>query len=103
MLAAENDARGRAGMTGPGGQTVRLSGSGTDPDAGERLAYAWRQTAGTTVVLSSSSAASPTFTAPAGLGADEALSFTLRVTDAGGLSAEDSVTVTVSAICSGAP
>ena len=78
-----------------GGATVTLTGTGTDPDAGDTLSYAWTQTAGTTVTLSAPAAASTTFTAPAGLTADETLRFTLRVSDAAGLSAEDTVDVTV--------
>lgn len=78
-----------------GGALVTLSGSGTDPDSGDVLSYAWSQTAGDTVILSDPSASSPTFTAPADLTADTTLVFRLRVTDGGGLYAEDSVRVTV--------
>ena len=78
-----------------GGATVTLSGTGEDPDAGETLVYAWTQTAGTTVTLATPSAATTTFRAPADLAADEGLTFRLTVTDGGGLTAEDEVTVTV--------
>ena len=78
-----------------GRATVSLSGTGTDPDAGDTLTYGWTQTGGTTVTLSATDAASTSFTAPADLSADETLRFTLRVTDAGGLDAEDEVAVTV--------
>ena len=47
------------------------------------------------MTLASPAAAGTTFTAPTGLTDDAVLTFTLRVTDAGGLSSEDSVTVTV--------
>ena len=78
------------------GAAVTLSGSGADPDSGDTLSYAWTQSGTPAVTLSDSAAASPTFTAPAGLSADTALTFTLRVTDARGLYAEDSVTVAIS-------
>ena len=74
-----------------GGATVALSGTGTDPDADDTLTCGWTQTGGTTVTLSAASS----FTAPANLSQDETLRFTLRVTDAAGLYAEDEVAVTV--------
>ena len=77
------------------GDTVTLNGSGTDPDSGDTLSYVWTQNGTPAVTLSDSAAASPTFTAPTGLSADTALTFTLRVTDSGSLYAEDSVTVTI--------
>ena len=77
------------------GDTVSLDGSGTDPDRGEVLSYAWTQTSGAAVTLSDTSVASPTFQAPTGLEGDAALTFTLRVTDDEGLFEEDSVTVTI--------
>jgi hypothetical protein len=74
------------------GDPVQLDGSGShDPD-GIITAYAWRQTGGTAVTLSSASAVSPTFTAPATSGV---LTFTLTVTDDLGLSDADTTTVTV--------
>ena len=77
------------------GSTVTLSGSGSDPDAGQSLSYAWTQTAGDTVSLSDDGAATTTFTAPTGLSADTVLTFTLRVTDDDGLYHEDEVSITV--------
>ena len=77
--------------------TVSLSGMGTDPDADDTLSYGWTQTAGTTVTLSETDAAATNFTAPLDLSADETLRFRLRVTDAGGLHAEDEVATTVGA------
>ena len=55
------------------GSTVTLSGTGTDPDAGDTLTYTWSQTGGTNVTLSTVSAATTTFTAPVGLTASETL------------------------------
>ena len=78
-----------------GGATVALSGTGTDPDADDTLTCGWTQTGGTTVTLSAASSAATSFTAPANLSQDETLRFTLRVTDAAGLYAEDEVAVTV--------
>ena len=75
------------------GATVTLSGLGEDPDADDTLQYTWTQTGGPTVTLSP--AATTTFTAPTGLTEDAVLTFTLRVTDAAGLSGEDGTTVTV--------
>ncbi len=72
--------------------TVRLSGSGSDPD-GDNLNYSWTQTAGPTATLSSTTVASPTFTAPE-VTTSSALTFRLTVSD-GSLSATDDVTVTV--------
>ncbi len=74
--------------------TVTLDGSGSvDPD-GDGLIYGWAQTGGTPVVtLSDRVVVSPTFTAP---GTPTALTFTLVVTDALGLSgAPDIVVITV--------
>ena len=85
-----------------GGATVSLSGTGTDPDAGDTLSYGWTQTAGTTVTLSATDAAATSFAAPSDLSADETLRFTLRVTDAGGLYAEDEVAVTIEAAAAAA-
>ena len=78
------------------GATVRLDGSrSTDPE-NQTLTWAWTQSAGSpTVNLSGGSGATPTFTAPSGLASDAALTFTLTVTDPGGLTATDTVTVTV--------
>ena len=79
--------------------TLDASGS-SDPNVGQTLTYAWTQTGGPAVTLSSAVAAQPTFTAPtlvAGV-ADVPLTFSLIVTDNLGLfSTADAVTVTVQA------
>ncbi|MCW5840998.1 MAG: PKD domain-containing protein [Caldilinea sp.] len=77
------------------GSTVTLNGTGSnDPDGHTPLSYAWQQTGGPAVTLSSSTAAQPTFTAPA---TPATLTFSLLVTDSRALAAAapDSVTITV--------
>ena len=57
---------------------VTLDGSGShDPD-GNSITYSWTQTAGPSVVLSSTTAVKPQFTAP---GVSASLSFSLTVND----------------------
>ena len=85
------------------GATVTLAGSGTDPDAGDTLAYAWTQPEGGSVTLSGAGAATATFDAPGGLSEDATLVFALTVTDAGGLSHQDQVSVTVEGPAPAAP
>lgn len=81
-----------AGQSVHKGASVTLSGSGADPD-GDTLAFAWTQTAGPAVTLSSAAAAAPTFTAPSASGD---LTFSLVVSDGkGGTSPASSVTITV--------
>ncbi len=73
------------------GASVTLDGTGsTDPD-GEVLTYAWSRVSGAAVTLFAT-AARTTFRAPERPGA---LEFQLTVTDPGGLSDSDRVTVTV--------
>jgi hypothetical protein len=74
------------------GTTVTLDGTGSSDPEGGALTYAWTQLSGTGVELSSASAASPTFTAPAEAGT---LVFQLTVTDSGQASDTDTVTITV--------
>jgi hypothetical protein len=75
---------------------VTLDGSSSlDIDDGVG-AYFWAQTEGPTVTLSNPTSSQPTFTAPStGINGDS-LSFTLTVTDAGGLQNSDSCIVNVS-------
>ena len=76
----------------PGGE-VALDGSGSlDPDSGDTLSYVWRQTVGPSVVLSSTTVANPTFTAPS---SPTTLRFRLTVTDSYGAIDIDAVVITV--------
>ncbi|MBL6771487.1 MAG: BspA family leucine-rich repeat surface protein [Rhizobiales bacterium] len=79
--------------------TVTLDGSGSSDADGNSITYAWSQTSGTSVTLSSSTASQPTFTAPT-IDSDNTsyeLVFSLTVTDSTGrVSSADTVTITVS-------
>ena len=75
-----------------GGDSITLSGSGSDADGGD-LTYAWLQTAGSSVTLSNANSATASFTAPASSGT---LTFQLTVTDDAGRQASDTIDVNVS-------
>jgi hypothetical protein len=78
------------------GAGVVLNGSGSyDPD-GTIASYLWSQTGGVGVTLSDTSAAQPTFTAPATGSANEVLTFELTVTDDTGQISTDICIITVS-------
>lgn len=62
--------------------TVTLDGTGSTSNDGGTITYAWTQTGGTTVALSSSTSATPSFTAPPTLAGDT-LTFSLTVTESG--------------------
>lgn len=73
------------------GSAVNLDGSGSSDD-GSITTYAWIQTSGTSVSLTGANTATPSFTAPSSSGV---LSFQLTVTDDVGITATNSVSVTV--------
>jgi hypothetical protein len=78
------------------GAVVSLNGTGSDPDNGI-LSWQWTQRAGNAVILTGAATQQARFTAPnvATRTATLSLVFELRVTDAGGLSATDTIAVTV--------
>ena len=76
------------------GAAVTLDGSGSSNEGGGTLTYAWTQTAGPAVTLSSATAVKPTFTAPTG---PAALTFSLTVSNGTETSAPATVTITVAA------
>ncbi len=76
------------------GHLATLYGGSSYDLEGGLAAYGWTQIGGAPVTLSSTSAVSPTFSAPSG---NQSLMFSLVVTDTGGLvSVGDAVTITVS-------
>lgn len=78
-------------MTVRPGETVNLSGSGSDPDD-DSLSYSWTQTGGHDVTLRNSDKASASFTAPDRTGT---LTFTLTVIDPAGQAGSDSINIMV--------
>ena len=74
-------------------QSVALTATGADPEE-KPLTFSWQQTAGSTVTLQNADSLTPSFTAPASAGS---LTLELTVTDDFGVSATDSVTITVNA------
>ena len=80
-------------VTVASGAAVTLDGSASADPEGDALTFSWIQMSGVAVTLEGADTAEASFTAPAQPGA---LSFRLTVSDPGGLTAEDTVTVTVS-------
>ena len=83
-----------ADQTVNAGVAVALRGSGSDPE-NAITAYRWRQTSGTAVTLSNATSAQAGFTAPTIATGTASLVFELRVTDAAGLTATDSIRIVV--------
>ena len=82
------------------GASVTLDASGSsdvETDTGN-LEVAWTQTGGPDVTLSDRFALRPTFEAPVVEGENVVLTFSVAIEDAGGEVAEDSVSVTVTAV-----
>ena len=86
------EANAGADLTVDPGVTVTLDGSGSSDVEDDPLTFAWTQTSGTEVTLQGAATATPSFVAPEVPGA---LTFRLTVADPGGLTASDTVTVTV--------
>jgi len=80
-------------LTVASGSVARLRGSGSDP-GGDPVTFSWRQTAGPSVTLSSSTSATPTFIAPT-VESPTTIRFELVVQGTSLTSAPDAVEVTV--------
>jgi LmbE family N-acetylglucosaminyl deacetylase len=83
-----------AAQTVASGAAVTLNGAGSSDPNQLPLTYAWIQTAGAAVTLSSATAVAPTFTAPTG---PAVLTFSLTVSSGTETSAPATVTITVAA------
>ncbi len=82
------------------GADVTLDGSASSDPDGSIASYLWEQTAGSTVALSDTAVAMPTFTAPS-MASVQTLTFRLTVTDDRGGQATDTVDVAVAAAMAG--
>jgi hypothetical protein len=76
------------------GAAVILNGTGSDQDNGIS-SWLWTQTAGTSVILTGAATQQARFMAPNIATGTATLAFKLQTTDAGGLSATDTIAVTV--------
>ncbi len=77
------------------GLIVTLDGSNSFDSDGSIVSWAWTQTEGSQVTLSSSSSMQPSFTSPNVGSAGETLTFQLTVTDSEGLTSSDTCIVNV--------
>ena len=77
---------------------VTLDGSGSTDADSDTLTYQWVQTSGTSVTLSSNTAAQPSFTAPLVTGSAQQLVFQLTVNDGNGGSDTDTCTIEIQPI-----
>ncbi len=75
--------------------TVTLDGSASSVSGDDDLTYHWQQTDGETVVLSDPDVQRPTFTVPVEAADASVLTFQLTVENADGVTAVDTVTLTV--------
>lgn len=99
MVNANNDlptANAGSDQTVDEGDVVTLTGLGSNDPESQGLTYTWTQTSGPTVVLSDTTAAQPTFTAPEGL-INTSVRFQLQVTDGVNTSSADTIDVTINA------
>ncbi len=80
------------------GASVTLNGFASDDPDGTIVAYLWEKTAGPAVTITNPNTAMATFTAPDVTAAGATLVFKLTVTDNDGLTATDSVSITVNNI-----
>lgn len=83
------------------GDTVTLSGSGTDSD-GSIAGYQWSQVGGSDLSINNADSATASFTAPT-VGSATSYTLKLTVTDDDGATGEDSVTITVNPVPNHAP
>ncbi len=79
------------------GAAVSLDGSASSDADGSITAYQWTQTGGTAVTLAGANSATASFTAPA-VSATDTLIFRLTVTDNGGSTGSDTVSVSVNPV-----
>ncbi|WP_162789550.1 autotransporter domain-containing protein [Altererythrobacter sp. ZODW24] len=77
------------------GSLVTLDATGSTDGDGDPLMYTWSQTGGPSVTLSDPNSATPTFTAPSGITANQTLTFSVEVSDGIGRPDVDEVVITV--------